>query len=199
MALITLLFSEAAQSIGWMPLILGMGGIMVAVSSALSISTSQIAGVFTLMISIGLSAFSLIFAKKALARVNLFLSCAVQCGVGAIFCFILSVFFERSTVSHFYRYDILPVFLLAVFSSAIGVPVYYWLLKYFEPYQLATSQWVITLVAIAESAVLFRVRVPLAIWLGGLIAIACMVWTLASGKTKDRTVTLEITSITHGT
>ena len=196
---IIFLASGAADSTVMKPLVLGLSGIVITVSNALSMSLFQIRGAILLAISILLSALSLIYAKKRLAGENLLQASAIQCGVAAIFCAGLSVFFEHPSVSYLRADGLVSAISLAVFSSGVALPLYYWLLTRWEAEQVATSQWIITLVAIAEAAVILREKVPAVVGVGAAIVIVSLGWTLTSSGSDKSAVTLEITSGPHKT
>lgn len=196
---IVFLASGIADSNAMKPLVLGLSGIVITVSNALSLSLYQIRGATLLTISILLSAFSLIYAQKRLAGGNLLQASAIQCGVAALMCAILSVIFEHISVPHLNMAGMTSLLFLAVFSSAVALPLYYWLLTRCEVEQVATSQWVITLVAIAETAIVLRERVPAVVGVGAAIVFLSLGWALTSSRQSNNAVTLEITNSSHKT
>jgi drug/metabolite transporter (DMT)-like permease len=72
---------------------------------------------------------------------------------------------------------LLSICLLGVLGTAVPYAVLYWLLarSTFEPYQLATSQWLQTLVLSAESAWFARIMPPWLAWAAAVVVVAATV------------------------
>jgi drug/metabolite transporter (DMT)-like permease len=75
------------------------------------------------------------------------------------------------------------VALLAV-ATAAAYPVYFWLLQQLEAYQLATVQWVQSLVALAETAAFLHLRLSLSMTAGTVIALLCL-WVVMRARPED--------------
>ncbi|MEO8727366.1 MAG: EamA family transporter [Acidobacteriaceae bacterium] len=141
----------------------GAGGILVMFSGALSASFATLMGGIAVLAAVALSAWATVFAKLKAAGVNPMVSTAVQLGLGALLLMPACLLMERGEHAQWSHTAVAAMGFLIVFGSVVAFSVYYWLLREIEPYQIATVQLVVPVVAIAEGALLGHERVPFSV------------------------------------
>jgi len=173
--------------------ILGVAGTALLLSSAISNSLDQAAGIFAVLLAVVSGAISSVFAKREFARVHPIISASIQLFGAAILLFLLSVFFERNQSSAWTPASVIALVSLAVAASAVAYPLYFWLLKEMEPWQTGTLQWFQPLVAILEGALLFRESLSWRMIGGAAILLGCAMHVITAQTRDDDAVTLRIT------
>ncbi|MBB6145403.1 drug/metabolite transporter (DMT)-like permease [Silvibacterium bohemicum] len=178
---------------------LGIGGVAMVVAPGLSVSLLQARGAAALLLAVALEGFSMIYTRRLYASGRLKSGeipafSAIQFASASVFLAVLTV----STGQHFtFRLDetaALRLATIAIVISAGTLPLFYWLLQSMAAWQLGTLQWVATLVAVGEAALMIRVRPSLEGWIGAVLVPACIAWILS--RTQNETsgrVTPQIT------
>lgn len=172
-------------------LVMGMGGIALVVSAALSVSAAQALGLVAVLAAVISSGISSVHAKRALNDVDPMMSTALQLGGGAIWLELLSLVFESGQRVRWTGEAAGALLFLGLGSTALAFPMYYWLLKEMEAYQVGTIQWFQPLVAVAEGAILLHEPLTWRMTLGGAIVLASLVVVMR--EEVDDSVTLAIT------
>jgi drug/metabolite transporter (DMT)-like permease len=81
------------------------------------------------------------------------------------------------------------IFLGAV-AGAPAYAIYFWLLQQREAYQVATLQWMEPMVAIAETALFFRLPLSLSVIAASLVTLVCLLLVMQSRAEDDKNVSL---------
>ena len=173
--------------------ILGVAGTALLLSSAISNSLDQACGIFAVFLAVGSAAISSVFAKRELVHVHPIVSAIIQLFGAAMLLLLLSVFLERGQSSTWPPASLIALVSLAVAASAVTYPLYFWLLKEMEPWQIGTMQWFQPLVAILEGALLFRESLSWRMIGGTAILLICGMRVLTTQTRDEDAVTLRIT------
>jgi drug/metabolite transporter (DMT)-like permease len=174
-------------------LILGVAGIVLLLSGALSISLGQVVGVVVILFAVVSVAISSVYAKRELAQIDPMISTLFQLSGAAILLFSLSVFFESGEALHWTPASLGAVLFLGIVSSAVGYSLYFWLLKGIEPWQIGTIQWFEPMIAIFQGALLLREPLTWRMVGGSVILVVSVVRVLTAHGKDDEAVTLQIT------
>ena len=84
---------------------------------------------------------------------------------------------------------------LALAGGAFALPLFYWLLRRLESFQLTASQWMVTVVGVCEGLVLVREVPGWRLMLGIAILLASLFVLLAAKPGREAPVTLELTGV----
>jgi drug/metabolite transporter (DMT)-like permease len=198
MPLAALFFSQDGNIPSRIPaMTLGMGGIALVVGQGIDYSTRQIGGILLLGVAVGLGAFSLNYAKRHIRRGHFLLSSAIQCAVAAVLLVLLSGAGGWASPVQWSWGSVAMLAALAAAGGAIALPLLFWLLSEIEAWQVATLQWLGTLIAVAEAGWLLRGNPTMEMGAGGVMAAGAMLWLMWRGvESEDQpdAVTLQITS-----
>ena len=174
-------------------LILGVSGVVLLLSSAVSISLDQSVGVVAILIAVVSVAISSVYVKRELAQIHPMVSTVFQVFGAAILLALFSAFLERGQASHWTPSSLGALLFLGIVSSAVGYPIYFSLFKGMEPWQIGTIQWFEPMIAIFEGAWLIR-EPPSWRMVGGSVVLIVSVVRVMTARTKDdEAVTLQIT------
>lgn len=174
-------------------LILGVAGTVLLFSSAISISLDQAAGIAVAFLAVAGAAISSVYAKRELVHVHPIASSALQLSGAAMLLALLSAILERGRPWTWSPASLTALISLGIVASAAAYPLYFWLLKGMEPWQIGTIQWFQPLVAILEGALLFRESLSLRIVGGTAILLVCVARVFTARSKDDDAVTLRIT------
>jgi drug/metabolite transporter (DMT)-like permease len=174
--------------------LIGIGGVALAVSNGLSNSLPDAAGGGAILVAVLSQAASLVYAKRVLREAPVLSSTALQLGSAAAVLWLLSTILERDQISHWDSQTGLIVILLGIVGSGIGFLLYYWLLGVIEPFQAATLQWTLPVVAIGEGAIAVREIPPWSILVGAAVVLASIYAVMSARSQDDQAVTLKVTS-----
>jgi drug/metabolite transporter (DMT)-like permease len=178
MPLIALLMSEELSGGSLAALVIGISGVILLVAQGLSFSLSQLGGIFVLLCAVILGAFSLIYAKKHLRSSDLVISSALQFAFAAILLGAISFATDRTAPSVPDTSTIVWIVVLGILISGTTLPFLYWLLTEVKAWQAATLQWISTLIAVAEAALLLRVGLSPSQTIGAACIIGSAFWLL---------------------
>jgi drug/metabolite transporter (DMT)-like permease len=184
--LIAALFEGRASGALLPPLIGGVAGTALIASHALSFSGIQWLGAAAVIVSAVLVAASIVIIKRKLTETSPLLISAIQFPIAAF-----TVGFASLAFEHPARLDLSPAAIqveagLAVLGNVIAFPLYYWLLKSMEGFQLTASQWLITVVGLMEGLLIVQAAPNWRIVVGIAIIIASL-WILATTLAGDDT------------
>jgi drug/metabolite transporter (DMT)-like permease len=126
-----------------------------------------------ILLSMSMSAWSAVFAKKRLHDVDTVAATGLQMLIGAFGLLWATWALEAHQPAIWSRQIIGALIFLVLFGSAAAFAVYYWLLKSMQPYQLSTINLVVPIIAVLVGALVGHELVPVKM-------IAAMVVVLAS-------------------
>jgi drug/metabolite transporter (DMT)-like permease len=174
-------------------LLVGIGGMLLLLSSALSTSFDQAMGAIVVLVAVVCAGISSVYAKRELAEVHPLMSTMLQLCGGAVLLALMSAVLERGRPSHWNGESVAALLFLSLGASVFAFPLYFWLLKEMEAYQLGTIQWFEPLVAVVEGAILLHEPLSWRMLLGGGILLGSVVRVMRAREQDDATVTLKIT------
>jgi len=140
-------------------LVVAFGALLVILYTGLSNSRSLWAGA-TILLGVALSSWSIVFAKTRLQDVDPMVSTGVQLSLGSLVLMAGSLVLERDRTAHWSASAIASLVFLALLGSSAAFVIYYALLKKMQPYQLATNNLVVPLIAVLEGSFFGREPVP---------------------------------------
>jgi drug/metabolite transporter (DMT)-like permease len=178
-------------------LLLGVGGVLLLLSSAFSTSIDQAVGASVLLLGVISAGISSVYAKREMASVNPLMSTLLQLCGGAVLLALMSAFLERGQPSHWNGPAVSALLFLSLGASVFAFPLYFWLLKEMEAYQIGTIQWFEPLVAVIEGSILLREPLSWRMIAGSAILLGSVVRVMTAREQDDAAVTLEITG-QHG-
>ncbi len=173
-------------------MLFALGGILVIFSSALAASLQLLLGGIAILCSVVSCAWGTLYAKRTMRNVHPVVSTAVQLVLGAVFLLVAAFFLERGQHAQWTHSALGAMAFLVLFGSIIAFSVFYWLLRYMRPYQLATVQLIVPIVAIFEGAAFGREHVPLTIIGAAALIIGSVAAVLTARDDED--AILSITS-----
>lgn len=165
-------------------MLVALGGIAVLFYSGLAASMYLLLGGAAVIVSVLLSAWSSVYAKREIGGVNPLLGTAVQFAVSAGVLYAGSAVLERGRPSDWNQTSLLALLFLAVFGSVIAFSLYYWLLASMQAYQLSTTNLVVPIVAIAEGALFLREPVPL-VMIGAALLVLIAVGSVLRAESDE--------------
>jgi drug/metabolite transporter (DMT)-like permease len=179
--------------------VLGIGGVAMAVAPGLSFRWQEAGGVAALLAAVSLGGFSLVYVRRLdasgrLKSGDLLSFPAIQLGVASVLLAVLLSGTGPRTTFHWEKTAALPLAILAIIVSGGTLPLLYWLLGRITAWQAATLQWVATLVAVAEGALMAGAKLGLEAWIGAALIPACILSIFLGGYGEGLApVTPEIT------
>jgi drug/metabolite transporter (DMT)-like permease len=198
MPIATLLLSRDGPSAVIPALVIGLGGVAFLTAQGLSTSAAQFNGALLIAAAVAFGALSLNYAKPHLHRSDLPGSVAIQFASAAVLLGAVSLATEGRTSIFPDKQALFALVILGVAASGISLILMYWLLIKLDPWQVASLQWIATLIAVAESASFLRAKPSAEMWAGAALIVAATVWLLRQGGKSEEGVTLQITSYTPG-
>lgn len=180
---------------GWLlnVLIGGVGGTALLASQGLSFSLNQLPGALAILMAVMLIAWSVISVKRRLADVSVVMIAAIQLAFGAVIVALSSFLLEGAPGFAFHSRDVSAQVLRAIAGSAVALPLYYWILRRMESFQLTASQWVATNVSLAESLSFARQAPGWRILAGGLVLLVSLGVLLSNRSDEDTPLTIGAT------
>jgi drug/metabolite transporter (DMT)-like permease len=179
---------------GWLtPLIGGVGGTALILSAGLSFNLTQWEAVLAALASAVLIAGSYVFAKRRLSQLDPMSMAAAQFAAGFAVLACASLLIEGRSDWLWTRQSLIWEAILASLGNALAFPLYYYLLRRFESFQLTSMQWVVTAVSVSEGVAFLRQRPSWEI-LVGVALIAASLWNLLRRRSEDEApLTIRIT------
>jgi drug/metabolite transporter (DMT)-like permease len=176
----------------WQAMIVGLGGMGLVLSGAISTSLWQVVGAIAVIAAVALYAGSSVYAKEALQGVHPFVSTAIQFFLGGLWLALASLLFERGKPSVWSTQSIIAVVFLSIFASALSFSLYYWLLQHIEAYQLTSLQLIVPIIAVAEGALFMRETVPWTMIAGAAVVLGSVVFVMRARRSDDKEIELEL-------
>lgn len=157
-------------------MLVAFGGLLMLFYSGLSVGTRSLLGGVAVLLSVLLSAWSVVYAKQRLHHIDAVVSTALQLLFGSVALFWATWALERNQYGVWTRAAVGAMAFLVVFGSCAAFVIYYWLLKKMQPYQLSTISLITPAVAVLEGALLLHEAVPLLM----VLAIAVVLGSVAT-------------------
>jgi len=191
--LIAALLEGRAEGVWLAPLIGGVGGTALLASQGLSFSSQQWTGGAGVLLAAVLIAGSVIYVKRKLSEAQPIVIAAVQLATAAICVALASLAIEGHLDLAWTRSSAILEVSLAIFGRALAYPLYYWLVRRMESFQVTSSLWVATAAGVAESLILVR-HGPSWRIASGIVILAASLWALwRTGPGDEEPFTLAIT------
>lgn len=132
-------------------MVIGFGALLtIFYSGGLNASSSALLGGLAVLVSMTLSAWSVVYAKLRLRDVDSVIATGLQLLFGSVVLTWGTWALEAHRHAVWTRPALLAMAFLTLFGSAAAFVIYYWLLKRFQPYQLSAISLVVPLIAIME-------------------------------------------------
>jgi drug/metabolite transporter (DMT)-like permease len=132
-------------------MLIGFGGLLsLFYTGDLSTSRRSLIGGVAVLVSMALSAWSVVYAKLRLREVDSVIATGLQLLFGSVVLFWGTWALEAHRHAVWTRAALLAMAFLTIFGSAAAFVIYYWLLKKIQPYQLSTISLIVPLIAIME-------------------------------------------------
>lgn len=176
----------------WQAMIVGLGGMGLVLSGAISTSLWQAVGALAVMAAVALYAGSSVYAKEALQGVHPFVGTAIQFFLGGIWLELGSVFFERGRAVMWSQQAVVALVFLSIFASALSFTLYYWLLKKIEAYQLTSLQLIVPIIAVGEGAFFMREAVPWTMVAGAAVVLGSVVFVMRAKVDDEQSIALDL-------
>lgn len=125
----------------------------------LSVSRWALMGGAAALVSMALSAWSVVYAKRRLHAIDPVVATGLQLFLGSIVLFWGTWALEAHRHAVWSRTALGAMAFLVVFGSASAFVIYYWLLRTMQPYQLSTISLITPLIALLEG-LLAGERIP---------------------------------------
>lgn len=176
----------------WQAMIVGLGGLCLVVSGAISTSLWQAIGALAVLVAVLLYAASSVYAKEALTDVHPFVSTSIQFFLGGIWLALGSLVLERGKHSTWSESSIVALVFLSVFASALSFTLYYWLLQQIEAYQLTSLQLIVPILAVAEGALFMLEPVPWTMIAGAAVVLGSIAFVMRARRDDEQEIALEL-------
>lgn len=154
-------------------MLIAFGALLLLLYTDLRFGSRAFWGGVAVLLSMGCSAWSAVYAKLRLRDVNPVVSTAMQLVIGAAGLSWATWALESHRHAVWTKTAVLALLFLSTCGSAVAFAIYYWLLKHMQPYQVSTINMVIPVVAVLEGSLIAHDPVP-------LMMIVAMVVVLAS-------------------
>jgi drug/metabolite transporter (DMT)-like permease len=177
------------------PLVGGVAGAALLASQGLSFALTQWAGVAALLTAGALIAASVVWVKRELADVPVVLLAALQLASAAVSVALWSLITEGRSGFVWSGSLVRTEAVFAIAGSAVALPLYYWLLRRMESFQLTASQWLVTVVGVGEGLMLVREAPGWRLLAGSGILLASLGSLLGASPGQEEPVTLELTGL----
>jgi drug/metabolite transporter (DMT)-like permease len=171
----------------------GVAGTALLAAQGLSFGFTQWAGAGAALLAAVLVAEAALLMKQKLAGVAAVPLAAYQLSAAAVVIALWSWFAEGRAGFNLDRRLVTTEAVLAVVGGAVAQPLYCWLLRAMECFQLTASQWVATVVGVGEGLLLVRERPGWRMVAGGVILVASLAALLRVRGSEEKPVTLTLT------
>jgi drug/metabolite transporter (DMT)-like permease len=190
--LIAAMIEGRASGASLVALVGGVGGTALLSSQGLSFAATQWAGAAALLAAGTLIAGSVICVKRQLADVPVVMLAAIQLVSGAAFLAIVSWIAEGRSGFIWSGNLVRAEAVLAIAGGALALPLYYWLLRRMESFQLTASQWIVTVVGVGEGLLLVREAPGWRLLVGVAILLVSLGALLSTRPGQESPVTLKL-------
>ena len=165
-------------------MVIAFGGILTLFYENPSTNRLALIGGVAVLLSMSLSAWSVVYAKQRLHNVDSVVATGLQLLFGSVVLFWGTWALEAHRHAVWTRTALVALAFLTIFGSAAAFVIYYWLLKKLQPYQLSTISMIVPLIALLEG-LLDGEPVPL-LMVAAVLVVLGSVWSvLRAEKEKD--------------
>jgi drug/metabolite transporter (DMT)-like permease len=165
-------------------MVIAFGGILILFYENPSTNRWALIGGGAVILSMSLSAWSVVYAKQRLHNVDSVVATGLQLLFGSVVLFWGTWALEAHRHARWTRTALVAIAFLTVFGSAAAFVIYYWLLKKLQPYQLSTISMIVPLIALLEG-LLDGEPVPL-LMVAAVLVVLGSVWSvLRAEKERD--------------
>jgi drug/metabolite transporter (DMT)-like permease len=164
-------------------MLVAFGGMLVLFYQ-LNTSRNALVGGVAVLVSMALSAWSVVYAKLRLRDVDSVVATGLQLLFGCVVLLWGTWALEANRHAHWTAAAVLAMAFLTVFGSAAAFVIYYWLLKKLQPYQLSTISLITPLIALTEGR-LQGEPVPLMMMVAVLVVLGSVRSVLRAESEKD--------------
>ena len=175
-------------------MLLGLAGTLLVVSGSISRSSAQTAGAATVLFVVVLGAVTGTAAREQIRALPVPTVAGVQCVIAAGILGVSSLVIESERPTDWTGSSIFAMLFLGIFSSAIGFLLFYWLMAELRPYQLASRQLIMPLVAVVEGVLLLHEPMPWTMVAGSGIVLISLIWLFRTTATIEETPLGEVYS-----
>ncbi len=176
----------------------GVAGTALLASQGLSFAATQWAGASAALGAATLIAVSVVWVKREAADISVVWLAAIQLASAALVVG-LSGWIGGGRSGFAWDWKLVGTEAgLAVAGSAVALPLYFWLLRGMESFQLTATQWAATLVGVGEGLLLEREAPGWRMVVGLAILCASLAALLRRGPGRESPVTLGLTGVSGG-
>lgn len=134
------------------------------------------------LVSMSLSAWSVVYAKQRLHNVDSVVATGLQLLFGSVVLLWATWAMEAHRQAVWSRTAVIAMAFLTIFGSAAAFVIYYWLLKKMQPYQLSTISLIVPIIALLEGF-LAGERVPLMMVITVIVVLGS-VWSVLRAEVE---------------
>ena len=131
-------------------MVVAFGALMSVFYTELSVSRRSTIGGALVLVSMALSSWSAVYAKRRLRDIDSVVATGLQLMFGSVVLLWATWVFEAHRTAVWSRTAVIAMAFLTLFGSAAAFVIYYWLLKRLQPYQLSTISLITPVIALAE-------------------------------------------------
>ena len=131
-------------------MVIAFGALLTLLYNDLRTSRQALIGGVAVLVSMTLSAWSVVYAKLRLREVDSVISTGLQLLFGSVVLLWGTWVLEAHRHAAWTTPAIVALAFLTIFGSAAAFVIYYWLLKKMQPYQLSTISLIVPVIAIVE-------------------------------------------------
>jgi drug/metabolite transporter (DMT)-like permease len=168
-------------------MVIAFGGLLVLFYSGLFNYQRAILGGIAVLLAVLLSSWSLVYAKTRIHGVDAVVSTGLQLLIGSLGLFWATWALESHQKSDWSQTAIFSLLFLAFIGSAAAFAAYYWLLKHMEPYQIATINLIVPLVAVLEGSLLLHEPVPVTMIIAMIVVLGSVSFVLRAEADSAKT------------
>jgi drug/metabolite transporter (DMT)-like permease len=162
-------------------MVVGFGGLLSLITD-LRVNHWALIGAVAAMVSMALSAWSVVYAKQRLRSMDSVVATGLQLLLGSIVLFWGTWALEAHRPAVWSRTALIALTFLVIFGSAAAFVIYYWLLKTMQPYQLSTISLITPLIALLEG-LLAGERIPL-MMVVAVVVVLGSVWAVLRAEAE---------------
>jgi len=153
----------------------GLGGVLLVLFGAISLSASQVLGVAAVLTVVILGSATATIARTELRGMPLLTVTTLQCILAGGVLGVTSLLLEPRHAATWTSTAVFAMLFLGAVSSAVGFLLFYWLLTELRPHQVAARQLLMPVVAIAEGALLLHEPLPWTMVAGATVVLASLI------------------------
>jgi drug/metabolite transporter (DMT)-like permease len=165
-------------------MVIAFGGLLTLFYADLSKSHWALIAGAAVLLSMSLSAWSVVYAKQRLRDVDSVVATGLQLLFGSVALFWGTWALEAHRHPRWTGTALVAMAFLTIFGSAAAFVIYYWLLKTLQPYQLSSISLIVPLIALVEGLVQGE-RVPLIMVIAVIVVLGSVRSVLRAETEQD--------------